>query len=252
MNPEAGEISPHSVSCPGTELLAYRQVAEPKIAAPSARAPSGLARLRSNSTMSRVTMPPGFLKSSAGLITSARQMTRSGRSGFANANHASRRNPIRARSQCAINGAQLPLSFRMPLRMPCEMGSSGASAPRLPMTSTTYGPEASWTIRPVFPPSNLTSFMMLSAVACAYAATIAIDGTGELRFSPSNPNRPCPDDVFGKRVGREPHHRQSEGRTQGAAGRQRLDGDRPHPNDENEHDHDPRETPKAESCGYSQ
>jgi hypothetical protein len=26
----------------------------------------------------------------------------------------------------------------------------------------------------------------------------------------------------------------------------------PHPSDENEHDHDPRETPKAESCGCSQ
>ena len=34
MNPEAGEISPHSVSCPGMELLkslAYQQVTEPNL-----------------------------------------------------------------------------------------------------------------------------------------------------------------------------------------------------------------------------
>ena len=49
-----------------------------------------------------------------------------------------------------------------------------------------------------------------------------------------------------------PHHRQCEGRTQSAAGRHRLNDDLPHPSDENEHDHDPRETPKAESCGCSQ
>jgi hypothetical protein len=34
--------------------------------------------------------------------------------------------------------------------------------------------------------------LMLSAGACAFAATITIDGTGELRFLPSNPNRTGP------------------------------------------------------------
>ena len=140
-------------------------------------------------------MPLGFPKGSAKRASSAWQMTRCGLSGFAEANEASRRNPARACSQCSINGAQLPLSFRMPLRIPCDKGSSGANAPRLPMTSMTCGPEASWTIRPVFPPSNLTSFMMFSAIACAFAATIMIDGTAELRFLPSNLNKPGPDDV---------------------------------------------------------
>src|ERR1700675_4182621 len=130
-----------------------------------------------------------------------------------------------------------PPSFvLLPLRMPCEMGSPGESAPRLPMTSMTCGPEANWIIRPVFPPSNLTSFMMFSAVAFAFAATITIDGTGELRFLPSNPNRPGPDDVLGNRVGQEPHHRQCEGRTRGVAGRHRLEDGFPHPSDENGHD----------------
>src|SRR6202035_4676562 len=46
-NPEAGEISPHSVSCPGMKLLkslAYQQVTEPPICAPSSRGQSDLAR----------------------------------------------------------------------------------------------------------------------------------------------------------------------------------------------------------------
>src|ERR1700686_3873015 len=50
MNPEAGEISPHSVSCPGMELLkslAYQQVTEPQIGAPSSRGQSDLGRPRS-------------------------------------------------------------------------------------------------------------------------------------------------------------------------------------------------------------
>src|SRR6202022_980615 len=97
---------------------------------------------------------------------------------------------------------------------------------------------ASCAIRPVFPLSNLTSFMMFSAIACAFAATIMIDGTAELRFLPSNLNNPGPDDVFGKRGGREPCHRQCEDRTRSRAGRQRLDDDLPHPSDENEHDRD--------------
>ena len=46
------------------------------------------------------------------------------------------------------------------------------------MTSITCGPEASWTIRPVFPPSNCTnSFMMFPAVECGFGETITIDGT---------------------------------------------------------------------------
>src|SRR6202051_5215140 len=70
--------------------------------------------------------------------------------------------------------------------------------------------------------------MMFSAVACAFATTITIDGTGELRFLSSNPNRPHPDNVFGNRVVREPCHRQCEDRTRSRAGRQRLDDDLPH------------------------
>src|SRR6202140_3871933 len=123
-----------------------------------------------------------------------------------------------------------PASFVfLPLRMPCEMGSPGESAPRLPMTSMTCGPEANWTIRPVFPPSNLTSFMMFSAIACALPGTLTIDGTGKLRFLRSNPNRPSPDDVFGNRVGRTPFHWQCEDRTRSAASRHRLDDDFPPP-----------------------
>src|ERR1700692_1811531 len=130
--------------------------------------------------------------------------------------------------------------------------TSGASTPKLPMTSMTCGPAASWTISPVFPPSNLTSFMMFSAIACAFAATIMIDGTGELRFLPSNPNIPGPADVFGNRVGGERCHRQCEDRTRSGADRQRLDDDFPHTNDENEHGHDPRRAPKAEPSCHSQ
>ena len=73
-------------------------------------------------------MPLGFLKSGARRASSAWQMTRCGLSEFAAANEANRRNPVRACSQCSINGAQLPLSFRMPLRIPCDKGSSGANA----------------------------------------------------------------------------------------------------------------------------
>jgi hypothetical protein len=80
------------------------------------------------------------------------------------------------------------------------------------------------------PPSNLTSFMMFSTIAYAIAATIMIDGTGELRFLPSNPNIPGPADVFGNRVGRERCHRQCEDRTRSGADRQRLDDDFPHTN----------------------
>src|ERR1700732_2198100 len=50
MTPEGGEIAPHSVSCPGMELLkslAYQQVTEPQIGAPSSRGPSDLRRPRS-------------------------------------------------------------------------------------------------------------------------------------------------------------------------------------------------------------
>jgi hypothetical protein len=67
--------------------------------------------------------------------------------------------------------------------------------------------------------------MMFSAVACAFTTTITIDGARELRFLSSNSNRPHLDDVFGNRVGREPRHRQCEGRTRGTTGRHRLDDD---------------------------
>src|SRR6202011_522669 len=116
----------------------------------------------------------------------------------------------------------------------------------------TYGPEANATIIPVFTPSNRTSFMMFSAIACALPGTLTIDGTGKLRFLPSNPNRPSPDDVFGNRVGRTPFHWQCEDRTRSAASRHRLDDDLPHPSDMNEHDPDPRGSPKTESSVRSQ
>src|SRR5882724_7656360 len=41
-------------------------------------------------------------------------------------------------------------------------------------------------------------------------------------------------------------------RPRSAAGRHRLDDDLHHPSEENEHDDDPREAPKAESRGLSQ
>src|SRR6202030_4436379 len=85
-----------------------------------------------------------------------------------------------------------------------------------------------------------------------FRATITIDGTRELRFLPSNPNRPSPDDVFGNRVGRAPFHWQCEDRTRSAASRHRLDDNLPHPSDKNEHDPDQRGSPKTASRGRSQ
>src|SRR5260370_38214316 len=86
--------------------------------------------------------------------------------------------------------AQLPLSLRRPFRTPCEIGSSGANAPMLATTSTTWVPDASSTTSPVLLPSNRINFIVPlrdQTVPCAKVRGDRAAGTSIRAFDSKPP-----------------------------------------------------------------